>query len=53
MSLVSFAFKGVPSLGFEGDFFAVAANQVDAMLGFGDMTNEIYVLDRDEFLVVV
>lgn len=36
--------KGVPALGFEGDFFAVAADEIDTMFGFGYMTDEINIL---------
>ena len=45
--------KCVPALGLEGDLFAVAANEVNAVFGFGDMTNEIDILQRNEFLVIV
>jgi hypothetical protein len=43
----------VPSLGFERDLFTVAANEINSVFWFGDMTNEINVFDRDEFLVIV
>ena len=45
--------KSVPALGLEGDLFAVAANEVNAVFGFGDMTNEIDILQRNEFLVII
>jgi hypothetical protein len=47
------SFEGVPSLGFERDLFTVAANEINSVFWFGDMTNEINVFDRDEFLVIV
>ena len=40
-------------MGLEGDLFAVAADEVDAVFGFGDMTNEIDILKRNEFFVIV
>ena len=47
------SFEGIPALGLEGDLFAVAADEVDAVFGFGDMTNEIDIVKRNEFLVIV
>ena len=47
------SFEGIPALGLEGDLFAVSADEVDAVFGFGDMTNEIDILKRNEFLVIV
>ena len=47
------SFECVPSLGFERDLFTVAANEINSVFWFGDMTNEINVFDRDEFLVIV
>ena len=45
--------KSVPALGLEGDLFAVAANEVNTVFGFGDMTNEIDILQWNEFLVII
>ena len=37
----------------EGEFFAVAADEIAAVFGFGDVADDIEVVHGDEFLVVV
>ena len=36
-----------------GTYRTVAANEINSVFWFGDMTNEINVFDRDEFFVIV
>ena len=45
--------KGVPTLRFYGQFFAVATNEAQSVFGFGNMPDDIQVVNRNEFLVVV
>ena len=45
--------KSVPALGLEREFFAVAADEIAAVFGFGDMTDDVEVVHRNQFLVVV
>ena len=44
--------EGVPALGGEGDFFAVASDEEFAVLGLGDVSDDIDIVNGDEFLVV-
>ena len=45
--------ESVPALCLEGEFFAVSADEIAAVFGFGNVPDDIEVVHGDEFLVVV